>query len=93
MEPRRFEGSATQEAFPDWRVGIDSIVSEGSLVAARWSGWVTNLGPFHGTPPTGRQIIVSGINFYRIEDGKVAEEWEQTDSLGMLGQLGMLPAP
>jgi len=79
-------------AFPDWRVAIDSIVGEGDLVAVRWSGKATHQGPFHGAPPTGRQITVSGINYYRLEDGKVAEEWEQTDSLGMLGQLGILPA-
>jgi steroid delta-isomerase-like uncharacterized protein len=82
---------ATRAAFPDWRVEIESIVSEGSVVAARWRGEVTHLGPFHGAPATGRKISVTGINFYRLEGGKVAQEWEETDSLGMLGQLGMLP--
>jgi steroid delta-isomerase-like uncharacterized protein len=85
--------TVTHAAFPDWRVSIESIVGEGPQIAVRWSGKVTHLGPFHGAPPTGRQITVSGINFYRLEGSKVAEEWEQTDSLGMLGQLGMLPAP
>jgi predicted ester cyclase len=41
-------------------------------------------------PPTGKQITVSGINIYHIDDGKIAMEWEQTDGLGMLGQLGAL---
>lgn len=48
-----------------------------------------------GSPesPEGRRskISVTGINFYRLEDGKIAQEWEETDSLGMLRQLGMLP--
>jgi len=82
----------TRSAFPDWRVGIESIVSEGEAVAVRWRGEVTHLGPFHDAPPTGRKITVTGINFYRVDGDKVAEEWEETDSLGMLGQLGMLPA-
>lgn len=82
----------TRTAFPDWRVQIESIVSEGQIVAARWRGEVTHLGPFHGVPATGRTISVTGINFYRLEDGKIAQEWEETDSLGMLRQLGMLPA-
>jgi len=78
-------------AFPDWRVQIDDIVAEDSSVAVRWSGQVTHEGPFHGIPPTGKHIAVSGINLYRIEDGRIAQEWEQMDSLGMLAQLGVLP--
>jgi len=93
--PRDREGmeqflAATRTAFPDWRVEIESIVGEGELVAARWRGEVTHLGPFHGLPATGRKISVTGINFYRLDGGKVAQEWEETDSLGMLRQLGML---
>lgn len=53
---------------------------------------MTHQGPFYGLPPTGRQIKASGINIYRIVGGKVDAEWEQTDSLGMLQQLGALPA-
>jgi len=78
-------------AFPDWKVVADKIVGDDEAVAVRWSGAVTHLGPFHGAEATGKTIQVSGINFYRLENGKIAEEWEQTDSLGMLQQLGMLP--
>ena len=35
--------------------------------------------------------MVNGINIYHVMDDKVAPEWEQTDSLGMLQQLGVLP--
>jgi predicted ester cyclase len=52
---------------------------------------VTHLGIFQGIPPTGKQITVSGINIYHAVDGKVTAEWEQTDSLGMLMQLGVPP--
>lgn len=83
--------AATRTAFPDWRVKIDSIISEGPIVATRWRGEVTHLGPFHDVPATGRKISVSGMNFYRLEGGKVACEWEETDSLGLLRQLGVLP--
>jgi predicted ester cyclase len=60
-------------------------------VAVRWRGEATHLGAFQGLPPTGRRITVNGINLYRVHAGKVVEEWEQTDSLGMLRQLGALP--
>ena len=82
---------AVHGAFPDWRVQIQAIVAEGSAVAARWTGKVTHQGVFQGIPPTGKQISVSGINFYLVEDSKISEEWEQMDSLGMLQQLGVLP--
>ena len=71
------------------RVGAET--GDKPLVAVRWTGTVTHLGPFHGAPATGRRISVSGINVYRLRDGKIAQEWEQMDSLGMLAQLGLLP--
>jgi steroid delta-isomerase-like uncharacterized protein len=80
----------TREAFPDWRVEIDQTVAEPAAVAVRWHGRVTHRGPFRGIAPTGRTITVTGINVYTIEQGKIAVEWEQTDSLGMLQQLGVL---
>jgi steroid delta-isomerase-like uncharacterized protein len=78
-------------AFPDWRVQIVDIIAEGNTVVIRWQGQVTHQGVFQGIPPTGKQVTVSGINIYHVIDGKVDAEWEQTDSLGMLQQLGVLP--
>ena len=83
--------SMTHAAFPDWRVEITDIVAQDDTVAVRWKGDVTHQGAFHGIPPTGRRITVTGINMYRIAGGKIDAEWEQTDSLGMLQQLGVLP--
>ncbi len=83
---------ATHVAFPDWRVEILDIIVEGQRAAVRWSGRVTHEGPFRGIAPTGRTITVSGINVYEVTDGRIAVEWEQTDSLGMLQQLGVMPA-
>jgi len=80
-------------AFPDWRVHIRTIIAEGNTVAIRWEGTVTHLGEFQGIPPTGKRVSVSGINMYWIEDGKIAREWEQMDTLGMLLQLGVIPPP
>lgn len=84
--------ATTRLAFPDWGVEVLELVVQGELVAVRWRGTVTHGGPFHGIPPTGRRVHVSGINMYRIAEGKIAAEWEEMDSLGMLRQLGVLPA-
>ena len=82
---------STHEAFPDWRVEIVQMVVEEVTVAVRWRGSVTHSGTFHGIAPTGKKIHVAGINVYRIDGGLIAEEWEQTDSMSMLHQMGVLP--
>ena len=55
-----------------------------------WAGTVTHEGDFRGIPATGRRIQVSGINMYRVEDGRIGAEWEQMDSIGMLQQMGVV---
>lgn len=85
--------SMTRKAFPDWRVDIADIVADDHSVAVRWEGAVTHGGPFYGIPPTGKKVKVSGISLYRVADGRIQAEWEQMDSLGMLGQLGITGPP
>lgn len=77
-------------AFPDWRVQIVHIIAEGNMVAVRWEGEAIHQGVFHRIPATGKKVKVSGTNVYKLEGGKVAVEWEQMDSLGMLQQLKWL---
>jgi steroid delta-isomerase-like uncharacterized protein len=81
------------EAFPDLRLTIEDLLAEGETVAARWSGSGTHRGALMGIPPTGRQTAVSGIGLYRLAGGKIAEEWESWDALGLMQQLGAVPAP
>jgi predicted ester cyclase len=44
-------------------------------------------------PPTGKQVMVTGISIDRIVNGKVVEAWYSYDTLGLLQQLCALPAP
>ncbi len=81
---------ATHSAFPDWHIEIVDMITEDNKVAIRWDGQVTHEGSFNGIPPTGKRITVSGINTYHIANGKVAAEWEQTDTISMLHQMGIL---
>src|SRR5689334_15113414 len=80
-------------AFPDGRWAIADIVAEGDLVVARASFTGTHQGEFLGIPPTGRQVTVSAIHVCRLADGKIMERWTNSDELGMLRQLGAIPAP
>lgn len=83
--------AATRAAFPDWRVSVVDLVAGADAVAVRWKGLATHAGTFRGIPPTGTRIRVSGINFYRLAGERIAGEWEQMDSLGLLQQIGAMP--
>jgi steroid delta-isomerase-like uncharacterized protein len=79
------------EAFPDGRVTIDEQIAEGDRVATRWTGRGTQTGELMGIAPTGKQVTVSGLTLSRFTGGKIVEEWEIYDALGMLVQLGAVP--
>ena len=60
-------------------------------VVARWTSFGTHSGEFMGVPATGRFLTTSGITIFRLEDGKIVEEWSESDMLGMLQQVGAIP--
>ena len=82
-----------QAAFQDAAVMIDDQIAEGNLVVTRWTGRGTHSGELMGIAPTGKEVTVSGITISRLADGKIAEEWQLMDTLGMLVQLGAVPQP
>lgn len=79
--------------FPDLRISIDQILAEDDKVVGVFTFTGAHDGELFGLPPTGRRISVRQIAVYRIEEGKVVEEWEVSDQLGLMQQLGALPAP
>jgi len=79
-------------AFPDWYSTPDELIAEGDTVAERWTGRGTHRGAFQGIAPTGMQVAVPGVVFYRLVDGKIAEFRGQFDQLSMMQQLGRVPA-
>lgn len=83
----------TLNAYPDFRLSIDDFVAEGDRVAARWSMSGTHEGDFFGIPPTGKKVSQSGTTFYRLEKGRIAEIWFLADMMGLMQQLGVVPAP
>jgi steroid delta-isomerase-like uncharacterized protein len=85
--------AALRGAFPDLHIAIDDQVAEGDKVVTRWSARGTHTGAFQGIPPTGKQGRMTGIDIDRIADGKVVECWVNSDDLGLLQQLGVIPMP
>jgi steroid delta-isomerase-like uncharacterized protein len=80
-------------AFPDARMTIEDIFAEGDRVVWRFSIHATHTGPFQGIPPTGTSVTITGMNIVRMADGLIVENWGQQDNLGLLQQLGVIPAP
>jgi steroid delta-isomerase-like uncharacterized protein len=78
---------------PDLRVTIDAQFADGDYVTTRFTAHGTHDGELFGTPPTGRDVEISGITISRCSNGRIAEEWELVDALGVLQQVGALPAP
>jgi steroid delta-isomerase-like uncharacterized protein len=78
-------------AFPDWDMQVTEFVAEGDLVAAYTRLTATNTGPLAGGKPSGKHIAQTGITFYRVVDGKIAEVRIREDILYMLQNLGAIP--
>ncbi len=80
-------------AFPNLQGIIEDMIAEGDKVVVRGTFRGTHQGELMGIPPTGKPITVSLIDINRIEGGKLVERWAETDMLGMMQQLGVIPAP
>ena len=78
-------------AFPDNRITIDDMIAAEDKVVLRWSSLGTHQGVIQGIAPTNRKVAANGIAIYRFADGKVVEEWMNTDQLGILKHLGVVP--
>ena len=83
--------TACRAAFEHLNVTIEDMVAEGDKVAARFTARGIHRGAFMGLPPTGKPITMSGIEIFRIENGKIAELWGEANLIGLMQQLGILP--
>ncbi len=86
-----------RSACPDFHGTIDDMIAEGDKVVIRGTWHGTNTGdlvtPMMRLPATGKHITMTAINIGRFVEGKLVELWQEVDDLGMLQQLGMMPAP
>jgi steroid delta-isomerase-like uncharacterized protein len=78
-------------AFPDVQFTVEDQIAEGDQVVARWTARGTHRGTLMGIAPTGKHVTVTGIAIWRVEQGKMAEMWQNWDALGLLQQVGAIP--
>lgn len=84
--------TACRAAFERLNVTVEDMLAEGNKVAVRFTARGIHNGQFMGLPPTGKPITMTGIEIFRIEDGKITELWGESNLLGLMQQLGIVPA-
>jgi steroid delta-isomerase-like uncharacterized protein len=93
VEPFRQQITAFRTAFPDLRVTVEDVLTDGDRFASRTTVTGTHTGDLMGMPATGRRISVEAVDIGRIENGQAAERWGGLNMYALLTQLGVIPAP
>ncbi|MFJ7270813.1 ester cyclase [Streptomyces sp. NPDC099050] len=76
------------DAFPDVKILVHDLIVDGDRIVGRFEYSGTHQGEFFGIPATGRTLTFQTIDIWRVEDGLLAEHWDQLDVAGMFHQLG-----
>ena len=75
-----------------WMIDLEEVIEQGDILAARFTLGGRHVGELLGVAATGREITIRGATFMRFRDGRIAERWQHADDLGLLQQLGLIPA-
>ena len=78
------------QAFPDSHYDIQDIFCEGDRVCIRWTYTATQQGDYMGIPASGKKVVGSAIEIFRVENGKIVEERSEMDAMGLMQQLGFV---
>jgi steroid delta-isomerase-like uncharacterized protein len=79
-------------AFPDLQLVANDLFATEDRAVLYWTFTGTHRGELNGIPATGKSVKLSGISMARIANGKFVEEVVATDLLGLMQQLGVIPA-
>jgi predicted ester cyclase len=92
-EAAKQEAAHFRRGFPDVVSTIEDLIAKGDKVVARWRSRATHQGEYMDIAPSGKEVQFTGISFYRIEEGKIAQSWNIEDQLGLMRQIGAFPEP
>jgi uncharacterized protein len=84
--------SIWHKAFPDGHMTLDDLITEGDLSVIRMTFRGTHQGEFYGIPASGKAVEVTSIGIDRVIDGRITEGWGELNMLGMMQQMGAIPA-
>ena len=83
--------TSCRAAFHSLNVTIEDMTADGDMVTCRFTARGEHKGEFMGLLPTGKPIVMTGIEIFRLENGKIAELWGEANLMGLMQQLGILP--
>lgn len=92
-EAYREHQEVLEAAFPDHETTFEVIAAGDDAVTVEWTLHGTHEGPFLGVEPTGNDVSFSGLDVYRVSDGRVVEVTGCFDLFGLAEQLGVVDAP
>jgi steroid delta-isomerase-like uncharacterized protein len=82
-----------RNALADMRFEIEDMIAEGDKVVTRWTLRGTHRGELFGVKSSGEEVAMSGIVISHVAEGKIVEEWDEYDLLGLMRQLGAVTEP
>jgi steroid delta-isomerase-like uncharacterized protein len=87
--PREYGAAVTdyRAAFPDLHTTLEDVLVDGDRVAVRGTDRGTQRGDFMGIPASGREATTTWIEIFRMENGKAAEGWLESDTAALRNQL------
>jgi steroid delta-isomerase-like uncharacterized protein len=80
------------DGYPDLLWTIEDTIGEKDKVVACWTISGTHKGDFMGVPATNKKVSVDGMTIHHIAGGKIMDSHSNWDTLGMMQQLGAIPA-
>ncbi|MFI5136956.1 MAG: ester cyclase [Sphingobacteriales bacterium] len=75
-------------AFSNLKMEFPHIVVDGDTASIRFISTAVNTGKFMGAPANKKNLEINGILMRKVKDGKVMQEWQTTDLLGVMRQIG-----
>lgn len=81
--------AGARKVFPEFSWSLEDIIGAKDKVVCRTIARGTYAGGFPGIPAASKEVRISMITIIRIANGKIVEEWQEDDQLGLVRQLGM----
>jgi predicted ester cyclase len=90
---RMIWAALAEDGRPNPSLQFHEVMVDGSMYCCRFTMSGVHQGEFMGVPATGRPYSMDGMTMMRFEGDRVVERWSSADFLGLLTQIGAIPAP
>jgi len=91
LDDVRHHITTLRHAFPDLEFHVVDEIADENNIVVRWTVSGTHTGDYFGIPPTGKKFNITGMNHWKLANGKAIEGWVSRDDMGLMRQLGLMP--